>query len=263
MEPDVEPVLPRPVPVTTGLAGRCAMVTGGSRGIGRAAALALGRLGADVAVVARSLSQVAGVAEEIRLMGRRSIAVSADLSASADLPDLVMRVGQALSPVDILVNNAAVIEPAGRTAILDPAAWDAAIRVNLTVPACLSIAVLPWMLRLGWGRIVNVSSRAALTPGLVMANAYSASKAGLEQHTLNLAREIDGTGVTAHVVRPGRVDTGMQETLRSLPTDSVGEPFHRNFVMLHESGQLRSPEQAAALIVDAVLAGQNGLIWEP
>ena len=115
----------------------------------------------------------------------------------------------------MLVNNAAVAAPLGPTATLEPAAVATAAMVNIVAPITLSAMLTPGMTAAGWGRIVNISSGIAAapasSPGMTV---YAASKAALEAHTLNLAAELDGSGITANVYRPGAVDTAMQQWIR-------------------------------------------------
>jgi NAD(P)-dependent dehydrogenase (short-subunit alcohol dehydrogenase family) len=117
--------------------------------------------------------------------------------------------------VDILVNNAATVEPLGPTAAVEAAELRAAFELNVVAPAALTAAVLPGMLSAGWGRIVNVSSAIVARPdSMARFNAYAATKAALEAHTVNLAAELRGTGVTVNAYRPGGVDTAMQAWIR-------------------------------------------------
>jgi NAD(P)-dependent dehydrogenase (short-subunit alcohol dehydrogenase family) len=118
--------------------------------------------------------------------------------------------------VSILVNNAAVVWPLGPSLDVHPDEWAAAIAVNLIAVAGLTFALLPGMLGQDWGRVVNVSSGIAAHPdSMIGANAYAAGKAALGAHTVNLAAELPGTGVTVDAFRPGPVDTVMQAWIRS------------------------------------------------
>ena len=192
------------------LDGRVAVVTGAGRGIGRATAVALAREGADVACVARTASQLAETAALVRAAGRRAQQIEADIGEPGAPSLIAAKVLAELGTVDILVNNAATVEPAGPTATAGPQDWARAVAVNLTGPVRLTLAVLGGMIEQGYGRIVNVSSGIAADPGASPGlNAYAASKAALEAHTLGLAAELAGTGVTVNIVRPGPVDTAM------------------------------------------------------
>jgi NAD(P)-dependent dehydrogenase (short-subunit alcohol dehydrogenase family) len=240
------------------LEGKIALITGAGRGIGRALALDLAGEGCDVAVLARTGAQVAAVADAVRATGRRSLALAGDIADRQFLAQALAAIGAGLGPVDMLVHNAAVVEPLGRTAEVDPEQWEQALAINLTAAFRLARACLPPMIARGWGRIVSVSTGAAAGAGLQHANAYSASKAGLEMLTLNLAAELAGSGVTANVVRPGVVDTAMQTHIRSLPAERVGEQMIARFTGFFESGALLDPARPAHLITNLLASERNG-----
>ena len=238
--------------------GQVALVTGGGRGIGRATALALAAAGCDVAVLARTPAEVEAVAAEIARAGRRGFAVMADLADLGAIVPTVDRVRDRLGPVSILVNNAATAEPLGPSLQVDPAEWARALTSNLSSVFALISATLPDMLQAGWGRVVSVSSGVASGNGMINANAYSTSKAGLEMLTRNLAAELaeaGAAGITVNAVRPGTVDTAMQGHIRGQPADRVGQAMYDRFANFYESGALLPPEVPARLIL-AVIAGQ-------
>ena len=236
------------------LEGKVALVTGGGRGIGRATALALASAGCDVAVLARTSTEVEQVAAEVRQLGRRGVALSADLADLAAIAGVVTQLREQLGPVALLVNNAAVVEPVGASVAVDLNQWAQALTINLTSVFGLIQALLPDMLTANWGRIVAVSSGIASGNGMTNMNAYSVSKAGLEMLVRNLAVELAGSGVTVNAVRPGTVDTAMQAHIRSQPVERVGQTIHESFAGFHARGALRAPEEPARLIV-AVLGG--------
>jgi 3-oxoacyl-[acyl-carrier protein] reductase len=196
------------------LAGRVALVTGASRGIGRAIALALAEAGADVAVnyVARA-GEAEAVAAQIRALGRRALVVAADVSDSAAVTDMVDRVGNELGPVDVLVNNAG-IGPAHGLDDLTEAVFDRTIAVNLKSAFLCIQAVLPAMRARRFGRIVNISSGAARGAGGIGVH-YNASKAGMEGLTRGYAARLAAEGITVNAVAPSLIDTEMVAPIRA------------------------------------------------
>jgi 3-oxoacyl-[acyl-carrier protein] reductase len=243
------------------LDGKVAVVTGAGRGIGRATAIALAREGADVACVARTASQLAETAALVRAAGRRARQIHADIGEPRAPSLIAAKVLADLGAIDILVNNAATVQPAGPTATAEPEDWTRAVAVNLTGPVRLTLAVLDAMIKKGYGRIVNVSSGIAAAPGAMPGlNAYAASKAALEAHTLGLAAELAGTGVTVNIVRPGPVDTAMPAWILAQPPAQIGAGLHDRFVAMRDAGLLASPAQPARMIAGLVTGETTGQI---
>ncbi len=190
------------------LAGRIALVTGGARGIGRAIALALAETGADVAVNYREQTAAAeAVADAIRALGRRAIAVGADVSDGGSVTEMVRAVEAELGPVDVLVNNAGIGIRRGLDDLTE-AEFDRTIAVNLKSAFLCTQAVMPHMRGQGWGRVVNISSGAARGAGGVGLH-YNASKAGMEGLTRGYAARLAKEGVTVNAVAPSLVQTDM------------------------------------------------------
>jgi len=190
------------------LKDRVALVTGASRGIGKAIAIALAAAGADVAVNYRREEAAAHeVCAEIRRLGSRSVPVQADVSLAPEVERLVTTVERDLGPVDILINNAGVsqIKP---FAELDEADWDEMLRVNLKSAFLVTQRVLPGMRTRRWGRIINLSSVAAQTGGVIGPH-YAASKAGLIGLTHSYASLLAKEGITANAIAPALIQTDM------------------------------------------------------
>lgn len=199
------------------LTGRVSLVTGASRGIGRAIAIALAQAGSDVALNFRaSAEEAASACEEILRLGRRSILVRADVGERADVARLAETVASQLGPVEILVNNAGIARPQPLDQIT-AADWDELIRVNLTSCFLLTQAVLPAMRARRWGRIINISSVAAHVGGIVGPH-YAASKAGMLGLTHSYAALLAKEGITANAISPALVETDMvRNNLKARP----------------------------------------------
>ena len=216
--------------MTQAFAGRTALVTGAGRGIGRAVALGLAEGGAQVALLARSVDQLEETAAAVRSRGGTAELVPADLANPDAVADAAMQLAKELGQIDILVNNAAVVQPAGPTITTDPGKWSQAFAVNVAAPIQLTLALVPSMLERRWGRVVNVSSGIVDHPeAMVGLNAYAATKAALEAHTRSLAAELAGRGVTVNVYRAGSVETAMQAWFRSRPPEEIGAALHHHF----------------------------------
>lgn len=189
------------------LHGKIALVTGGSRGIGRAIAIALAQSGADVAVNFKTQEPEARVTcEKISSMGRKGILARADVSESTEVMRLIATVEKDLGPIDILVNNAG----GGRNQKIEETTeldWDEVIRVNLKSVFLVTQSVLPGMRRRRWGRIINISSGATQTGGMVGGIHYTASKAGVEGLTKAYAARLVKEGITVNAVAPVLIET--------------------------------------------------------
>jgi 3-oxoacyl-[acyl-carrier protein] reductase len=244
------------------LRDRVALVTGAGRGIGRQIAVGLAAMGARVALLARSENELEEAVAEIQGAGGIAAALVADVRDAAKLAQSLDRIQTELGPPVVLVNNAAVVGPLGATQALDPDEVAAAIAVNVVAPIALGTMVLPGMIAAAWGRIVNISSGIAATPTAMPGmTVYTASKAALEAHTLNLAAELDGSGVTANVYRPGAVDTAMQQWIRNQPPEQIGAALHDRFAAMYTGGDLITPERSARSLLDRLAGPQTGQIW--
>jgi NAD(P)-dependent dehydrogenase (short-subunit alcohol dehydrogenase family) len=245
-------------------AERTALVTGAGRGIGRAVAIQLSAGGAEVALLARSVDQLEETAAAVRSHGGSAVVVPADLADPVAVSDAATRLAKELGPIDVLVNNAAVVGPAGPTITTDADAWRRAFAVNVGAPVQLTLRLVPSMLERGWGRVVNVSSGIVDYPeAMVGLNAYAATKAALEAHARSLAAELAGSGVTVNVYRPGSVDTAMQAWFRAQPPDEIGGDLHHHFQTSYEQGMLITPEQSAQALLARLAGGATGQIWTP
>jgi len=215
------------------LEGRAAVVTGAGRGIGRAIALRLAEAGAAVAVADL---EFASAAQTARILGRRNaraLALAVDVSDERSIAAMVKAAGESLGRIDILVNNAGVMWRT-RFSHIPIGEWEKTLRVNLTGPFLCIKAVLPWMRKTRWGRIINISSSAGRSVSTLGGAHYTASKAGLLGLTRAVAKEVARLGITVNAVCPGLMDTPMaratttrdelQGFVRTFPIQRLGRP---------------------------------------
>lgn len=219
------------------LKGKVALVTGGSRGIGRAICLALAEAGADVAVNYASAADAAEMtAAQLRESGVRSIVCQANVARPEQVQEMADKVIRELGPVSVLVNNAGITRD--KTFMkMSPAMWDEVLATNLSGPYHVTRSVLNGMLETGWGRIINMSSIVGQQGNFGQAN-YSAAKGGLIAFTMTLARELARKGVTVNAICPGFIETDMT---RDVP-DAVKEQVRA----ITPVGRLGKPEEVAA-----------------
>jgi 3-oxoacyl-[acyl-carrier protein] reductase len=190
------------------LRGRVALVTGGSRGIGRAIALSLASAGADVVINFHTrAAEARAVESQILGLGRRCLSIQADVSVAGEVDRLAAEVQKAMGAIDVLVNNAGIARQQPLEQITERD-WDELIDVNLKSCFLVTQAFLPAMRARKWGRIINVSSVAAQIGGVVGPH-YAASKAGMLGLTYYYARYLAADGITVNAIAPALIETDM------------------------------------------------------
>jgi 3-oxoacyl-[acyl-carrier protein] reductase len=240
----------------TPLAGRVAFVTGAARGIGRAIALALADAGADVAVADvhpdpfageryyRLRQRVSGPEEEVPTaaavadLGRRATSIAVDVSDASAVAVALAACAAELGPPDIVVNNAGIVNNIASIAEMTPEAWSHELEVNLSGMFHTVRVAAPSMAERGWGRVINLSSVAAIRPGLGQP-AYAASKAGVIGFTKAVAQEFGPGGVTANAILPGLIATPL---VRSMPAH-----LREHYAERTPVGRLGEPADIGAL----------------
>jgi len=211
---------------------KVAIVTGSSRGIGRATALRLAADGYDIVVnYVRSKKQATQVAAAIKAKGRKAVSVKADVSKWREARRLVETAIKVFGRIDILVNNAGIYE---RTVLddLTPEQWDRRVATNLSSVFYCTKAALPYLKKTGWGRIINISSQIAFK-GTDHGSEYAASKAGILGFTKAAAQELARYNITVNAVAPGPIDTDIlagdtperkRQRAREIPLRRIGRP---------------------------------------
>ena len=219
--------------------GRVAIVTGGSRGLGRARALRLAKAGNAIGVnYARNSEAADEVVGQIVADGGRAVAVKADAADEGDVNDMFSAVSDQLGPVSILVNNAGMTRD-NLLLRMKPEEFDQVVATNLRSAFLCTRAAMRGMLRGKWGRIVCIASVAGITGNPGQAN-YAASKAGMIGFTKSVAKEVGSRGITANVVAPGFITTDM--------TDSLGEDVKQAAAESITMGRFGTPDEVASLV---------------
>ncbi len=235
--------------MTNQAGGRVAIVTGSSRGMGRAIAIALAQGGADVLINYRDDAAAAqSAADAIVEAGRRAHVVQANVGKSAEVDRLVAACVSELGPPTILVNNAGIGKRVLDVADLDIDTWNDTIAINLTAPFLMTQAVVPYMRTAGWGRIINISSTAAQTGGSVGPH-YAASKAGIIGLTHGYASKLVKEGITVNAIAMAQIETDM---LRSA---TAADPSR---IPIGRFGTVDEVAAVATMLVDnAYMTGQT------
>jgi len=221
------------------MSDRVALVTGASRGIGRAIAVHLAADGNAVAVNYRTRSDAADeVVATILAAGGRAVAIAADVGDADAVAGLMDEIGETLGPVSILVNNAGITDD-NLLLRMKPESWDRVIQVNLSSAYLCTRAVLRTMLKARWGRIISVTSVSGLSGNPGQAN-YAAAKAGLVGLAKSVAKEVGSRGITVNAVAPGFIETDM--------TNQLGDAVREAALPAIAVGRFGTPEEVASAV---------------
>ena len=246
--------------------GKIAVVTGASRGVGRRIAVRLARDGARVALLARGRAALEQTRRLIQDHGGHALIIAVNVASLEAVEDAKHLIEQQLGTVSILVNAAGVFGPIDLVKDTDPHAWIETITINTIAPYLTCRAFVAGMIAQSWGRIINVTSAAALHEPGPINSAYATSKAALNQFTRHLAAELNGTGVTANVIHPGDVKTDMWAYIKdaSQRLGGVAGAYVQWAEWVEKTGG-DDPEKAADLVADLVrddAASVNGqFLW--
>jgi 3-oxoacyl-[acyl-carrier protein] reductase len=227
------------------LTGKIALVTGASRGIGKAIALRLAQDGAKLAINNLDIETAETVAAEIKALGGMALAVAGDVSSTDEVNDMMETIISTYGSIDILVNNAGITRDQLLLRMADDD-WDRVLAVNLRGVFLCTKAVLKYMLKARWGRIINMSSIVGFTGNAGQSN-YAASKAGIIGFTRSVAREVASRGITVNAVAPGFIETDM--------TARLSEKQRQDITSRIPLGFLGTPEDVASIA--AFLAGED------
>ena len=229
------------------LDGKTVFITGGSRGIGAAVALAFARAGARLALVARSTADLERVAEAGRELGVQVMSISANVAQQKAVERAMAQALEAFGRIDVLVNAAGIYGPIGPLAGCDMGRWAAAIETNLLGTAFTLRAVLPGMIARREGCVINFSGGGAVSP-FPRFSAYSASKAAVVRLTETVAEEVKEHGVWVNAIAPGAVNTRLLDEALQAGEERVGKEFYAKALKQKSTGGT-PPERAAELAV--------------
>jgi dehydrogenase/reductase SDR family protein 4 len=224
------------------LPGKVALVTGGSQGIGRAIAIGLAEAGADVVLASRKLPNLEAVAQEISAMGRRAVAVPANVRHLAEIDNLVKKTIEEFGRIDILVNNAGTNTVFGSVFDVDEKAWEVILGLNLKGYFFLAQQVGRVMREKGGGTIINVASQGGIEPAVGIGT-YCISKAGVIMLTKVLAQEWGQYNIRVNTIAPALVKTQFAKALWDNPT--ISQAFTNNTAL----GRIAEPEEMVAVAV--------------
>jgi 3-oxoacyl-[acyl-carrier protein] reductase len=239
------------------LEGKIAIITGAGRGIGKAIALAFGGEGANLVLVARTLSEVEETAAAVRELGCRAIALAADISRHKHVAAVVTAAHGEFGRVDILVNNAGIYGPIGPLVSNDPESWLETIKINLFGTFLCTQALLPSMMRQGHGKIINLSGGGA-TSERPYFTAYAASKAATVRLTDSLAQEVKEHNIQVNAIAPGGASTRLTEEVLAAGEAAGAKDLAEAQRIKAEGGSLEKVTALAVFLASDESSGLTG-----
>ncbi|RNC67175.1 MAG: SDR family oxidoreductase [Desulfuromonadales bacterium] len=243
------------------LKGKTAIISGGGRGLGRAAAVALAREGADLVIMSRTAHELEETASAVMAEGGTVVIQEGDSGNPGDVHRVVETAVESFGTVDILLNNAAVIAPIRLLHQIEVDEWERAMATNLTGPWLLARQVIPHMIRQKGGKIINVTSGLG---EIVMPpfGAYGIAKAALIHMTRYLSEELKIHNIQVNGLDPAVMDTSMQAEIRGFGPAVLGADVYAQFSALKECGRLQPPEHAARLVAFLASADSDRITGE-
>lgn len=221
------------------LEGKTAVVTGGGQGIGKSICLGLAQQGADIALCDINLETATETAEAIRALGRKSVAIKANVTDQAEVSEMIQRAASELGKIDFLVNNAGITRD-GLLIRMKEEDWDLVLAVNLKSAFLCSKAAATVMMKARQGRIINIASVIGLMGNAGQAN-YAASKGGIIALTKSMAKELAGRNILVNAIAPGYIRTAM--------TDKLSDAVKEKILSVIPAGKMGTPEDVANTVI--------------
>ena len=243
------------------LKGKVALITGASRGLGRASAVEMAREGARLVILGRTAPDIEATSRMVAEVGGQVLSLQGDISRPKDVEEAVDKAQSHFGTIDILMNNAAVIGPVKPLHEVDEQDWDICIDINVKGSFLFSKAVIPHMIRRKRGKIINVTSGLGAM-AMPRFGGYSIAKTGVIHLTRILAEELKPHNIQVNGLDPGVMDTKMQEDLRSLGPDVLGDAIYGEFSGYKEKGILKPPERVAKSAVFLASEGSDSITGE-
>jgi NAD(P)-dependent dehydrogenase (short-subunit alcohol dehydrogenase family) len=228
------------------LSNRVAIITGGAKGIGRGIALRFAAEGCDIVVNALHIEGALKVADEVKALGRRAIAIKADVGNSAEVEAMVARTVKEFGKIDILVNNAGGVAGDAKIEETSDEAWQRVLTVNLTGQFLMCRAVIPWMKKNKYGKIINISSMGAIHPPAPIVH-YHAAKGGVLSLTTNLAFELATSNITVNAILPGPIKSEFFTEMFIGKSQEEADAFFKMLDAKVPMGRMGTPDEVASV----------------